>query len=154
MPTSSRSGRKIRLGLHFLIPSPLSRNGFAVSAAGFMGIWTMASTSGRLIWMCFVQFDNWFPLFGVMSVAIFSLYLLFCVVAGNFKFGMRFLCITLHPMKINGTYMNSFLFNLILILLCTFPVIDFCTAAFAGYARFSSIYQFFGVQMQHLIFFS
>jgi LMBR1 domain-containing protein 1 len=100
------------------------------------------------------QFDTWFPLFGVISVAIFSLYLLFCVVAGNFKFGMRFLCITLHPMKINGTYMNSFMFNLILILLSTFPVIEFCAEAFAGYARFSNIYQFFGVQMKYLIFFS
>jgi LMBR1 domain-containing protein 1 len=46
------------------------------------------------------QFDEWFPLFGVLSVAIFSLYLLFCVVAGNFKLGMRLLCIELHPMKV------------------------------------------------------
>lgn len=43
--------------------------------------------------------------------------------------------------------MNSFLFNLILILLCTFPAIEFSTEAFAGYARFSNIYQFFGVQV-------
>lgn len=102
----------------------------------------------------FIQFDDWFPLFGVLSVAIFTLYLLFCVVAGNFKLGVRFLCIELHPMKINGTYMNSFLFNLILILLCTFPIVEFSTAAFAGYARFSNIYHFFGVQMKYLVFFS
>ncbi len=113
----------------------------------------------------YTQFDAWFPLFGVVSVAIFTLYLLFCVVAGNFKLGVRFLCIELHPMKarhgglgdgwclqcteqdwldthdrprphpfflsqkqINGTYMNSFLFNLILILLCTFPIVEFSTA--------------------------
>ena len=102
----------------------------------------------------FIQFDNWFPLFGVISVAIFTLYLLFCVVAGNFKLGVRFLCIELHPMKINGTYMNSFLFNLILILLCTFPIVEFASDAFAGYARFSNIYQFFGVQMKYLVSFS
>lgn len=102
----------------------------------------------------FIQFDEWFPLFGVVSVAIFVLYLLFCVVAGNFKLGVRFLCVELHPMKINGTYMNSFLFNLILILLCTFPVVEFSTSAFAGYARFSNIYHFFGVQIRYLIFFS
>lgn len=46
------------------------------------------------------QFDAWFPLFGVLSVAIFTLYLLFCVVAGNFKLGVRFLCVELHPMKV------------------------------------------------------
>lgn len=102
----------------------------------------------------FIQFDGYFPLFGVMSVAIFAMYLLFAVVAGNFKLGVRFLCITLHPMKINGTYMNSFLFNLILILLCTFPAIEFSTEAFAGYSRFSNIYHFFGVQIKYLVFFS
>lgn len=48
------------------------------------------------------QFDGWFPLFGVLSVAIFTLYLLFCVVAGNFKLGVRFLCVELHPMKVGG----------------------------------------------------
>jgi len=102
----------------------------------------------------FIQFDEWFPLFGVLSVALFVLYLLFCVVAGNFKIGVRFLFVELHPMKINGTYMNSFLFNLILILLCTFPIVEFSTSAFAGYARFSNIYHFFGVQMKYLVFFS
>jgi hypothetical protein len=111
--------------------------------------------------------------------------------------------------------MNSFLFNLILILLCTFPIVEFTTMvskhenddqinrppllhaclvpvfihpsihqsrhhtttvqpttnpippppnthtkqhnpkqAFAGYARFSNIYHFFGVQMRFLVFFS
>ncbi len=102
----------------------------------------------------FMIFDDFFPLLGVISVAIFVLYLLFCVVAGNFKLGVRFLCVELHPMKINGTYMNSFLFNLILILLCTFPIVEFATSAFAGYARFSNIYHFFGVQMKYLVFFS
>lgn len=101
----------------------------------------------------FIQFDSWFPLFGTLSFAIFSLYLLLCVIAGNFKFGVRLVCFTLHPMKINGTYMNSFLFNVILLLICTFPIVDFCTTAFAGYARFTSIYQFFGVQLKYLVFF-
>ena len=39
----------------------------------------------------FKWFDNWFPLFGVLSVAIFSFYLLICAVKGCFKFGLRFL---------------------------------------------------------------
>lgn len=59
----------------------------------------------------FQWFDKWFPLFGVLSVAIFSLYLLAACVKGCFKFGLRLVWFTLHPMKPNGTYMNSFLFN-------------------------------------------
>lgn len=59
----------------------------------------------------FLWFDKWFPLFGVLSVAIFSLYLLAACVKGCFKFGLRLVWFTLHPMKPNGTYMNSFLFN-------------------------------------------
>ena len=37
---------------------------------------------------------------------------------------MRFFLINLHPMKYNGTYMNSFLFNAALISLCAFPVVQ------------------------------
>lgn len=59
----------------------------------------------------FLWFDKWFPLFGVLSVAVFSLYLLAACVKGCFKFGLRLVLFTLHPMKPNGTYMNSFLFN-------------------------------------------
>jgi LMBR1 domain-containing protein 1 len=54
----------------------------------------------------------------------------------------------------NGTYLNSLLFNLAIILLCTIPVIQFCTMAFADYARFSDIYQVFDVQISYLHFFS
>ena len=59
----------------------------------------------------FFWFDTWFPLFGVLSVAIFSLYLLVACVKGCFKYGLRLVWFTLHPMKPHGTYMNSFLFN-------------------------------------------
>lgn len=59
----------------------------------------------------FQWFDNWFPLFGVLSVAIFCFYLMAAVIKGCFKFGLRLVWFTLHPMKMNETYMNSFLFN-------------------------------------------
>ena len=101
----------------------------------------------------FQWFDSWFPLFGVISVGIFSMYLLVCVMAGCFKFGVRFFCLTLHPMKYNGTYMNSFLFNLGLVLLCAMPVVQFSTIAFADYARFTNVNQIFGVQVKYLRFF-
>lgn len=40
----------------------------------------------------FIWFDSWFPLFGTISIGVFSAYLLACVVKGAFKFGMRCFC--------------------------------------------------------------
>ena len=103
----------------------------------------------------FIWFDNnWLSLFGTISLAIFSMYLYFCVIAGLFKFGVRFIWIPMHPMKVNETYMSSFLFNIIILLICTLPIVEFSTRAFAEYARFTSSYQFFGVQIQYLSFFA
>jgi len=101
----------------------------------------------------FEWFDSWFPLFGVLSVGMFSLYLYMAVVQGCFKLGVRFFFFTLHPMKVNGTYMNSFLFNLGIVLLCSIPVVQFSTIAFADYARFTNVNQIFGVQVKYLRFF-
>jgi LMBR1 domain-containing protein 1 len=102
----------------------------------------------------FAWFDKWFPLFGVLSVAIFTSYMLFAAVKGAFKFGIRLLLFHIHPMKVGKTYMSSFLFNLALVLLCALPVVQFCQQAFADYAAFAEIRQLFGVQIQYLQFFS
>lgn len=102
----------------------------------------------------FAWFDNWFPLFGVLSVATFSLYLLLCALKGCFKFGLRFVFFTLHPMKPGKTYMSSFMFNIGLVLLCALPVVQFSVTAFADYARFSTVSQVMGTQVQYLKFFT
>lgn len=102
----------------------------------------------------FAWFDRWFPLFGVLSVAIFTLYLLLAALKGAFKFGIRLLLFHIHPMKVGKTYMSSFLFNLALVLLCALPVVQFCQAAFSDYTSFAQIRQIFGVQIQYLQFFS
>ena len=102
----------------------------------------------------FGWFDSWFPLFGVLAVAIFTVYLLLAAMKGCFKLGMRFLCMTLHPMKVGKTYMSSFMFNIGLVLLCALPVVQFCSTAFADYARFATIRQIYGVQIEYLKFFS
>lgn len=101
----------------------------------------------------FKWFDNWFPLFGVLSVAIFTVYLLFAAVKGCFKFGLRVACIQLHPMILGKTYMSSFMFNIALILLCSLPVVQFATTSFQDYARYTYINQVFGVQIENLKFF-
>jgi len=102
----------------------------------------------------FGWFDKWFPLFGVLSVAIFTVYLMLAAMVGCFKLGMRFLCMTLHPMKVGKTYMSSFMFNIGLVLLCALPVVQFCSTAFADYARFATIRQIYGVQIEYLKFFA
>lgn len=101
----------------------------------------------------FQWFDKWFPLFGVLSVAIFSFYLLLCAVKGCFKFGLRFLFFQVHPMKYNKTYMSSFLFNIALVLLCALPVVQFSASAFQDYARNTTISQVVNVQLKYLKFF-
>jgi LMBR1 domain-containing protein 1 len=102
----------------------------------------------------FASFDKWFPLFGVLSVAIFTFYLLMAAVKGAFKFGLRFLFFHIHPMKPGKTYMSSFMFNIALVLMCALPVVQFCQEAFAEYTSFADIRQIFGVQVQYLTFFS
>ena len=109
-------------------------------------------------WMLFLNsyfawFDRWFSLFGVLSVALFTIYLLFAAVIGCFKFGLRVACIQLHPMILGKTYMSSFLFNVGLVLLCALPVVQFSAQAFSEYARNSTINQIFNVQIENLKFF-
>lgn len=101
----------------------------------------------------FVWFDSWFPLFGALSVALFSMYLLVACVKGCFKFGLRFMWFSLHPMKPNGTYMNSFLFNVGIILMCVPAVLQFSVQAFDTYAASANINALFNVQVRYLRFF-
>jgi LMBR1 domain-containing protein 1 len=130
---------------------------FIISAAWFLHIVIYVLPNPPLMPFLnsfFSWFDGWFPLFGVLAVAIFSIYLLLCAVNGCFKLGMRFLCMTLHPMKPGKTYMSSFMFNIGLVLLCALPVVQFCSTAFADYAKYATIRQIFGVQVEYLQFFS
>jgi len=104
--------------------------------------------NGYLQW-----FETWFPLIGVLSVAILSLYLLLCALKGCFRFGLRFPFFTLHPMEPGKTYMSSFMFNIGLLMLCALPVVQFTTMAFQDYARYTTVGQIFGIQVQYMKFF-
>ena len=86
--------------------------------------------------------------------SILSLYLLLCVIKGNFKFGVRILCCwEVFPMKKDGTYMNSFLFNVTLILLSACSVTQFCADCLEDYVAFTDINMIFNVQIRYLRFF-
>lgn len=100
----------------------------------------------------FDSLDSVFPLFGVVAYGLFSFYLLFCVLKGNMKVGLRFFWIPIHPMRIGATLMNSMLFNVWLLLLCSFSVVQFCFEAFSSYARLTAVDMQLGVEVHYMAY--
>eukprot|EP01015_Nassula_variabilis_P016371 TRINITY_DN2509_c0_g2_i1.p3 TRINITY_DN2509_c0_g2~~TRINITY_DN2509_c0_g2_i1.p3 ORF type:complete len:101 (-),score=6.10 TRINITY_DN2509_c0_g2_i1:100-402(-) len=56
-------------------------------------------------------------------------------------------------MKVNETWMNSFLFNVMLILLSSVSVTQFVAQAFSQYTRLTTIDLIFGTQIRYMKFF-
>lgn len=94
-----------------------------------------------------------FALVGTILIGVFSFYLLFCVMKGNERFGLRFFIIEIHPLKWNGTYMNSFLVNASLCLLCIAPLVQFLASTLSSYVVMTELDAIFGVQITYMIFF-
>uniref|UniRef100_A0A7S2RLI5 LIMR family protein n=1 Tax=Mucochytrium quahogii TaxID=96639 RepID=A0A7S2RLI5_9STRA len=94
-----------------------------------------------------------FALIGTLLVAIFVFWLLFCVIKGNEKFGLRFFLVEIHPMKFGGTYMNSFLVNTSLILFCIAPLVQFSASALQEYIVLTDVDAIFGQQVTFVTFF-
>lgn len=95
--------------------------------------------------------DGIWSFFGIIFFGIFSMWLMWCVIKGNFKFGMRVPFIfTLHPMKPNATMLNSFLFNAGLVCLASVAVTQFCTQSFRLYARLTRVDLIFGLAIYNL----
>ncbi|KAJ3121152.1 minichromosome maintenance protein 5 [Nowakowskiella sp. JEL0407] len=94
------------------------------------------------------------PFIGTALYALFSFYLLFCVIKGNTKLGMRILLFTVHPMTIGETMMNSLVFNAGIILLCSMAVAQFCASSFSNYAMYTATQSVFSVQIQNLRYLS
>ena len=86
--------------------------------------------------------------------SILTLYLLFCVIKGNFQFGVRILCCwAVHPMEKGKTYMNSFLFNISLILLGSMAITQFVTDCLCDYVAFTDVDTLFNTLIKNLKFF-
>ncbi|BBN12511.1 LMBR1 domain-containing protein 1 [Marchantia polymorpha subsp. ruderalis] len=98
----------------------------------------------------FVKLDNAWGLLGTTAFAFFCVYLILAVISGEMHVGLNFFVITIHPMKWGGTLMNSFLFNVGLILLCSISVIQFCAKAFAIYAQATAVQEIFGNNLEAL----
>lgn len=94
-----------------------------------------------------------FPLFGVICFAVWSFYLLMCVVFGNFKLGVRFLLFKMYPMEVGNTLMNAFLFNTWIILFTSLPAAQFCVYAFPYYTSNTQAQVMFGSQIRYMQFF-
>ena len=92
-----------------------------------------------------------------VAISIFtvlSLYLLLVTIKGNFKFGLRFMILgQIHPMKKDNTYMNSILFNVLLIMLTSVSVIQFSIRAFGEYTSMTDADIIFNTQIKYLTFY-
>lgn len=100
--------------------------------------------------LVFIKLDDVWGLLGTAAFAFFCFYLLLAVIAGAMMVGMKLVFITIHPMKWGATLMNSFLFNVGLILLCSISVIQFCATAFAYYAQATAAQEIFGHTLESL----
>lgn len=95
--------------------------------------------------------------FSTIIFAFISMYLVFCVMKGNIKFGLRiFFLMPVHEMKLSRTYMNSFLFNTILIQFSTLASVHFIIMLFSNYMQLTAGLNVFGIlvtKMRFLRFF-
>lgn len=98
----------------------------------------------------FIALDNAFSLFGTAAYGMFAFYLLWASIKGCSRVGLNLLVFTIHPMKINGTLMNSFVFNVTLILLMSTSVIQFCTISFRLYAANTAVSMMYTTYVSNL----
>eukprot|EP00927_Polykrikos_kofoidii_P085490 TRINITY_DN9316_c1_g1_i1.p1 TRINITY_DN9316_c1_g1~~TRINITY_DN9316_c1_g1_i1.p1 ORF type:complete len:527 (+),score=81.84 TRINITY_DN9316_c1_g1_i1:163-1743(+) len=90
----------------------------------------------------------------VSVFAVFTLYLLLCVVRGCLKFGMRvFFLFSIHPMRRQSTPLNSILFNVEMVLISSAAVVQFAQQAFADYARLTDADVIFAAQIKYMSFY-
>ena len=98
----------------------------------------------------FMWCDNLWGLLGVAIFALFCFYLVFCVIKGNTRLGLKFLLIDLYPMKLGRTNMSSLLFNTGLIMLGSVSIVQFCAQAFPVYAAETAVRDIFGGNIENL----
>ncbi len=67
--------------------------------------------------------------------AFIGYYMMFAAMKGNVRVGMRVLCFTFYPLLPNETFVNSFIFNAMLMNLWMFALIQFMTDMFKEYIR-------------------
>jgi LMBR1 domain-containing protein 1 len=68
-------------------------------------------------------------------LALIGYYMMVCAIKGNVRVGMRVLCFTFYPLLPNETFVNSFIFNAMLMNLWMFALVQFMTDMFQEYIR-------------------
>ncbi len=92
--------------------------------------------------------------FAAIVYTYLILYLVWAVIKGNIKFGLRIpFIVRFYPMKPNETWMNSFLFNIILMLMASAGITQFAACCFPTYTRNTAIYNLFGLQVNYMRFY-
>ncbi|EFA76389.1 hypothetical protein PPL_10154 [Heterostelium album PN500] len=115
-------------------------------------MWTQPEPFFPFLNSFFIKLDGAWGFLGTITYGIYSLYLLLCVVKGNFKFGLRlFFLFPIHPMRVGGTMMNAFLFNVGMILVCCVSITQFCTMAFSQYASTTAINSMFSLAVRNIM---
>ncbi|KNH09525.1 LMBR1-like conserved region-containing protein [Perkinsela sp. CCAP 1560/4] len=99
---------------------------------------------------CFIELDRRFALLGTFAYSICCFFLLWCVVQGIFCIGLNFLVISIHPMKVGDTLMNSFLFNTMIVLFCSITVTQFAALSFREYAANTAVDNIFATYVLRL----
>ncbi len=92
----------------------------------------------------------------VIATILFALigyYMMVAAIKGNVRVGMRVLCFTFYPLLPNETFVNSFVFNAILMNLWMFALVQFLTDMFQEYIRQTSISMIFSVQIKNMYFY-
>lgn len=89
---------------------------------------------------------------GIYSLMV--LYLQGCAVKGNIVFGVRIpFVISFHPMKKDRTYLNTFLFNVNIMMLTSIATTQLTVMVFPTYLQESYLGNFFRTQVFKLPFF-
>ena len=98
--------------------------------------------------------DKSFPMFGIMTFAIYSFWLLLCVMKGNFRFGLKFtIFCAVFPVEMGGTLLNAFLVNTWLILLSSIVVVQFGVISFPIYTENTAVNKMFNERIMSIGFF-
>uniref|UniRef100_A0A6B2L3E3 LMBR1-like conserved region-containing protein n=1 Tax=Arcella intermedia TaxID=1963864 RepID=A0A6B2L3E3_9EUKA len=113
-------------------------------------VWTNTYTYPFINFL-FIVMDGVWQFFGVLFFGVFAYWLLWCVIAGNYKWGLRVpFFFTIHPMKPNETVVSSMLVNTLFILLASVAATHLCAESFSEYARITSVNTIFNVALKNL----
>lgn len=93
------------------------------------------------------------PVLSSIAFAAAGLYFTLAFVKGVTRFGFRFiLFIEIHPMRLHATPLNSFLFNVLLMVLGVLPQLQFMVFFFADYTEGSTVQIFFARTVSNLLY--